>query len=371
MPTRRQVLAGGLALAGAGLMGGRGWLGGLVEPAEAATIPSAPLHETAAARGLFYGAATDFEVLYDQQFATAFWDEVGMLVPENELKWTYTEPAPNVFTFEAADLLVEAAELNGKLLRGVPLVWDQGYPEWFNYYVNGSNASQILQNHIQTVIGHYRGKFHSWDVVSEAMAPNGYAPCPWIDLIGTSYIENSFVWAKEADPEALLCYNDYGVESLATSFREKADQVLWLLTKLVKEGIPIDVFSCEGHMDAVFIETDYTEQHFYDYLRRIEDLGLKIIISELDMSDQHLPYDIPYRDMMVAKGYTRYLTPALAVEAVLGVVTWGLSDRYTWLDEHDPRPDHMPQRPLPLGFSMAREDAWSACSAAFAQATPR
>ncbi|WP_016952919.1 endo-1,4-beta-xylanase [Anabaena sp. PCC 7108] len=342
-------------------------------------IGTTSLKERAAAKGLFYGAAVRINSLSsDKQFIANFVEECAILVPEWDLKWTSLRPNASSFKFTYADSLAKFAQAHGMLLRGHTLVWEQSLPKWFWQDVNSGNVVQILQQHIQTVVGRYAGQIHSWDVVNEAIHINdgrtdGLRNTRWLQLMGPDYINIAFQMAAKADPQALLVYNEYGLDYDSRDDDAKRLAVLRLLEGLKSKGTPIHALGIQAHLkgDSTF----FNPQKFRSFLREVAALGLKIIITELDVLDKNLPEDIKKRDRIVAAAYEEYLTAALQEPAVIGVLTWGLSDRYTWLAEDNSSGKLLPLpfslRPLPLDADYNRKLAWNAIARAFDSAPRR
>ncbi|WP_341531520.1 endo-1,4-beta-xylanase (plasmid) [Nostoc sp. UHCC 0302] len=335
-----------------------------------------PLARRAAAKGLIYGAAVrKYALSSDAQLAARFTRECAMLVPEWELKWNFLRPKPNTFNFAPADWLAAFAQTHRMLFRGHTLVWHEPHalPEWFSI-VNSQNARQILLEHIATVVGHYAGKIHSWDVVNEAISvkdgrSDGLRETPWLKFLGSDYIELAFRAAAKADPKALLVYNDYGLDYDTPEADAKRTAVLKLLKRLKSRGTPIHALGIQAHLSAS--ETRFNPQKLQKFLSDVASLGLKILISELDVKDKELPVNINIRDRLVAATYEDYLSVVLDEPAVTAVITWGLSDRYTWISEFEARPDSLPVRPLPLDADINRKLAWNAIARAFDQAPKR
>ncbi|MBA3921821.1 MAG: endo-1,4-beta-xylanase, partial [Nostocaceae cyanobacterium] len=220
--TRRRTLQLGLAtLAGMSAIGSH-HLANSTPTSDFAVVGPTSLKERASVKGLIYGAAIRHDHLaVDAQLASCVIQECGILVPEWGLKWSTPDkplrPSPDSFDFRAADQSLEFALANGLLFRGHTLVWHESLPDWFSKTVNHQNAREFLATHIQTVVGRYAGKIHSWDVVNEAIEPSdgrsdGLRSSPWLEFLGSDYIDLAFRMASQADPKALLVYNDYGLD---------------------------------------------------------------------------------------------------------------------------------------------------------------
>jgi len=381
---RRAFLLGLSTLAGVGTFMVKGKAGHLnnqfwaisEEERDFRVFDNIPLRDRAAVKGLVYGAAGPHGALSsDVEFAAYFAQECAILVPESVLKWEALRPDPNRFDFTAGDRLAAFARNHGLLYRGHTLVWHRALPQWFEPTVNSRNAEQLLLDHIATVVGHYAGKMHSWDVVNEAVhpqdgRPDGLRNSPWLQLLGPDYIDIAFRAAAEADPQALLVYNDYGLDYDTREEEARRTAVLKLLERLKSKGTPIQALGIQAHLlrnDKPF----FNPAKLSRFLREVASLDLKILITEMDVTDKKLPSDVTRRDRLVAAAYEDYLSVVLQEPAVIAVLTWGLSDRYTWLAQDKPRADRAPVRPLPLDVQLRRKLAWNAIARAFDKAPKR
>ena len=332
-------------------------------------VGKATLRERAAARKLIYGAASDYRYLsVDAQFAAIFARECGLLVPENDLKWNTLRPSPDSFNFVEGDWLAKFARDHKMLFRGHTLVWHQSLPEWFKNTVNRQNALGVMLKHIETVVGHYAGNVHSWDVVNEAVflqdgRSDGLRNTPWLQFLGSDYIDIAFRAAARADPKALLVYNDFGLDYDTRDDEAKRVAVLRLLERLKSQGTPVHALGIQAHLRGD--ESSFNAKKLKTFLRNVAGLGLKILVSELDVTDENLPLDALARDRIIAGAYEDYLSAVLEEPAVIAVLTWGLSDRYTWISEFYPRSDGALVRPLPLDADLKHKLAWNAIARAF------
>lgn len=330
-----------------------------------------PLGQQAQAAGRLYGAAVDVAGISDAAFAAAVATECSLITSENSLKWAALRPAGDRFDFARGDTLLGFAQARGLAFHGHTLVWHSALPSWFSSTVNAANAEQFLIEHIETVVRHYAGSVHSWDVVNEAVdvssgRSDGLRNTPWLQMLGPRYLDLAFATAAAADPGALLCYNEYGLE--LTSSAARRDATLRLLSDLLGRGVPVRALGVQGHVGGSSW-SQFDGAGFAGFLRDVARLGLRILITELDVKDNHLPASIAVRDQGVASVYRDYLAVALAEPAVVAVITWGLSDKYTWIATSAPRSDGLPVRPLPLDAAFARKPAWEAIAAAFSRRT--
>jgi len=332
-------------------------------------IGNKSLKDRAAAKGLIYGAfpqANAWEFSQNPQFNSSIIQECHLLVAG--FYWSQTRPSPSMFNFSNTDYFAKFADANKMLLRGHPLVWHEVLPSWFKEKVSRDNAEQILTDHIQSLVRRYAGRMHSWDVVNEAVnaedgRSDGLRNTPWLEFLGADYIDLAFRVASASDPHALLVYNSDGL--LYDTPEDEANRiaVLKLLEHLKSKGTPIDALGIQSHLRGD--ETRFNPQKMSSFLRDVASLGLKILVTEIDVIDQKLPSDIIVRDRIVAATYEDYLSVVLDQPAVIAVISWGLSDLYTWLAEFAPRPEDAPVRPLLLDRLMQRKLAWNAVARSF------
>lgn len=324
--------------------------------------PEAFLKDYAAQNDLLYGAATQYSILReDTDFARRFVRECAILVPENDFKWEKLRPSSDSFDFTKTDWLESFAQAHNLKLRGHTLVWYKALPDWFAAEVNSTNAAEYLIEHITTVVGRYAGKIHSWDVVNEAIEPkdgraDGLRITPWLEYLGEEYIELAFKTAAAADPQALLTYNDYNLAYDTPQQEARRTATLKLLEKLKVKNIPVGALGMQAHLYAG--SDRFNAGKLQRFMQNVADLGLKIIVSELDVVDRSLEAATIIRDRAIANIYREYLEIVLAQPAVIAVITWGLSDRYTWLKKFRPRRDGAKVRPLPLDSNLQPKLVW-------------
>jgi endo-1,4-beta-xylanase len=327
------------------------------------------LKEIAHRHGFVYGAAaTKTHLSSDPSFAASLTSQSGILVPEVELKWDTLRPTPESFNFQPVDWLHNFADQNHMKFRGHPLVWYQSLPKWFDSHVTHQNAREFMINHISTVCGRYSGKMHSWDVVNEALDPNENRPYglrskPWVNLVGPDYIDDAFRAAAEADPNAMLVWNENHLETREDWAQAKRERMIENLKLRLGRGVPIHAVGLQSHLPGT--SPTFNNPEFVSFLQTVTDLGVKVIVSELDVIDSDLPEDIEARDRAVANVYYDYLSAVLRSSKVPAVLTWGISDRYSWISAYKPRKDNARARPLPLDENLQPSPVWSAMARAF------
>lgn len=335
------------------------------------------LKELAAAKGLIYGAAAKGTELENARFAASMIQNCAMIVPKWEFRWNWLNPTPDEFNFAQTDKMVEWAKIHGMVLRGHTLIYHKSMPEWVKEQVTRQNVEQLFSNYIETVVGHYAGQMHSWDVVNETIFPqqenpNSLRNNKWLQWLGLDFFDLVFRAAASADPQALLVLNEDWLNPDTDEGEAKRIAVLKVLEKLKSQGTPVHALGMQSHIWAKD-QVPLNQQKIRDFVGEVAQLGFKIMITELDVRDRHLPQDITVRDRIVAGVYEDYLSAVLDEPAVIAVNTWGLSDRYTWLAnaKRGARDDGASIRPLPLDAEFERKPAWYAIANAFDNAPQR
>jgi endo-1,4-beta-xylanase len=332
------------------------------------------MRDAAASRGLLAGCAVAVDRLRDDpRYADLVRSQAGIVVAENEFKFGRVHPLPGSYFFDDADYLAEFAASNHMKLRGHNFVWHRSLPAWFESYVTRQNAEKVLVEHIERVGGRYAGRIHSWDVVNEAIEvkdglPGGLRDSVWQRVL-SGYIDTAYRTARRVDPAALLVYNDYGIEAEDPESAKKREAVLQLLRGMKQRGVPVDGLGIQSHIYADPAHV-YGKglQHLIDEARA---MGLQVLLTEMDANDRYLPPDIEVRDAAVARAYGSYLATALANPVVIALLTWGITDRYTWLNGENSRSDKLAERPLPFDRNLNPKPAFTATRQALESAPER
>lgn len=291
---------------------------------------SLTLREAAGQQGLAIGAAVDMPPFRnDPVYRETLVREFNMLVAENAMKFSPLHPAPDQFNFADADTLVNFAQANGMAVRGHTLLWYKSEPSWLvNGNYNRDQMIAILENHIKTVVGRYRGRVAHWDVVNEAIASNGsYRDTLLLRVIGPEYIEMAFRWAHEADPSARLYYNDNS-EDLSP----KSNGIYALMQDLLSKGVPVHGVGLQMHIPLV---RNYNLDNVRANVDRLNALGLDVQITEMDVSINN--YNGTIEQALQAQGqfYSNVMQLCMDAASCSALVTWGVSDRYTWLGSNN------------------------------------
>ena len=279
--------------------------------------------------------------------------QFNTITPENVLKWEHVHPQPDTYTFDLADQYVAFGEQNHMFIVGHNLVWHNQTPDWVFHDDHGNLLTRDLllkrmQDHIHTVVGRYKGRIKSWDVVNEALNEDGtLRQSLWLKIIGEDYIAKAFQYAHEADPQAELTYNDYSIEN-----EPKRNGAIALIKNLQAQGIPVTSVGVQSHISLTWPSIDQEEATTSAFAK----LGVKVVISELDIDvlprtakqgtadlDTNIKLDPklnPYADGLpdsvqqaLAKRYAELFAVYLKHrDAVTRVTFWGVTDGDSWLN---------------------------------------
>ena len=375
--TRRALLLGGGAAA-LGLLGA-GTIRLVTGPSETA----GPTGSCSSPRELIFGSSAATWQLSDAAYRRLFVREAEMLFTEDDLLWYRLRPSPDSeLDFTYADRIINLAERHGMLVFGAHLVWDEGFGEgWTDddlWGMDEPTARRVLFGSVRSLVDRYRGRVEAWSVVNEAVSPEGIdglrTDVPWYQTIGPSYVSDAFRIAHDQDSSALLVLNEFGFETVdqwGDNPTDKRRAVLEVLDALIEDDVPVHALGVQGHLLADDFSQRFDQSAYRDFLAALSERGLEILITELDVLDDGLPADRQIRDRAVADAYQAYLDVVLDEPAVKAVMTFGLSDRYTWLEEDYPRDDGATRRPLPFTADLHPKPAYHALKDSLSQAEPR
>jgi endo-1,4-beta-xylanase len=269
--------------------------------------------------------------------------EFNSLTAEHVMKMSPLHPTENSYKWTDADMIVSFAQDNGMKIRGHTLVWHSQTPSWILLDSVGKTVTKDvllrrLKDYITTVVTRYKGKVYAWDVVNEAIDDDNtktYRQTPWYTICGEEYIAKAFQWAHEADPDALLFYNDYNTESSG-----KRDRIYNMLKKLLDAGVPVHGIGLQGHWSIDWpSETDIRSS-----ITKYSSLGIKVQITELDISAYSSSADFSVRKsgddtftssmelMQIDKYKMIFRVFRENKNVITGVTFWNISDRKSWLD---------------------------------------
>ncbi len=274
------------------------------------------------------------------------------IVAENIMKSGFLQPREGAFNFDLADQFVEFGVENNMQIHGHTLIWHSQAPRWFFIDEEGNEVSpevltERMREHIHTVVGRYKGRVHSWDVVNEAVLDDGaYRNSKFYQILGKDFIKLAFQFAHEADPDAELYYNDFSMAKPG-----KRAGVVKMVKELQDQGIRIDGIGMQGHIGLEHPEIEEFEKSIHAF----SDLGVQVMVTELDLSVLPSPWNRdsganisdnadyeermnPYPDGLpdsveqaFNKRYLEIFNLFLKHEDKISRVTlWGVSDHHSW-----------------------------------------
>lgn len=266
--------------------------------------------------------------------------QYNSLTSENHMKFESIHPEMDRYDFTVADQLVEFAQEHNKLVRGHTLVWHGQNPAWLFKDKNGNQVDRDtllkrMKEHIETVMHRYKDSVYCWDVVNEAVEDSGThilrKKSPWLEIVGPDFLEKAFEYAHEADPDALLFYNDYNESEPA-----KRDKIYELVKGLKDKNVPIHGVGLQAHWNIYGPSIDVIRQAIEKYA----ELGLELHVTELDVSvfefsDRRADLTEPTQEMLdkQAELYDNIFSLFREyAEIVTNVTFWGAADDATWLD---------------------------------------
>ncbi|MDF3144428.1 MULTISPECIES: endo-1,4-beta-xylanase [unclassified Streptomyces] len=303
------------------LLTGVATIGALLLTAPAAHAADTPLRDLAAAKGKVMGTAVTGSKLTGT-YGDLAGREFNALTPGNAMKWGSVEPTRGTFNWAEADQIVAFAEAHGQQVRGHTLVWHSQNPSWLtNGNWTPAELSQLMNDHIATEVGRYKGRLATWDVVNEPFNEDGtYRQTLWYNGLGADYIAQALTAARAADPSAKLYINDYNVEGVGA----KSTALYNLVRSLKERGVPIDGVGLQAHLILGQVPSTMQQN-----IQRFADLGVDVAITELDIRMQ-LPSDSAKLTQQAAD-YKAVMNACLAVSRCAGVTVWGFTDSDSWI----------------------------------------
>lgn len=284
-------------------------------------------------RGVYLGAAALPKLLEKYPvYAETLSSEFDMVVSENSEKWSTIHSNLNEYFFDEADKLVNFASHHKMASRGHVLVYSRKMPDWFNNLKDKKEMEKQIEGHVKTIAGRYKGRVYAWDVINEEFDFDGnHQQSQLYKMLGDSYIEKSFKWAHEADPEAKLFVNEFGIDEM----NSRSDLTYKMIEELLAKKVPLHGIGFQMHRalgtDEWFPGIPNMESVRKNF-ERFEKLGLEIHITEMDIPIQKGTGSYEERLIEQAKVYKEVLEVALSIKAFKALVVWGVSDASNWID---------------------------------------
>ncbi|KAJ4003999.1 NAD(P)H-dependent D-xylose reductase (XR) [Fusarium irregulare] len=298
-----------------------------VEPRQAAGLHNA----MKAAGKKYFGTAVTVRSDSQENAVLNTKGEFGSLTPENAMKWEAIQPNRGQFNWGPADQHANAATSRGMELRCHTLVWHSQLPSWVaNGNWNNQTLQAVMRDHINAVMGRYKGKCTHWDVVNEALNEDGtYRDSVFYRVIGEAFIPIAFRMALAADPTTKLYYNDYNLE-----YGGAKTQGAIRITKLIQSyGLRIDGVGLQAHMTSESTPTQNTptpsRAQLASVLNSFTKLNVDVAYTELDIR-----MNTPANQQKLntnAAAYARMVGSCMDVQRCVGITVWGISDKYSWV----------------------------------------
>lgn len=321
-------------------------------------------------------------------------EQFDQISPENDLKWQIIQPrpGPDGYNFGPADAYVNFGLRNHMFIVGHTLVWHNQTPNWVfeetnpppqttsdnsmgfgfggGFGFSGPRASrdellERMRDHIFTVVGRYKGKIKVWDVVNEAVSDNGtnvLRNSLWLQIIGPDFIAKAFEYAHEADPHAILRYNDYGLENPV-----KRHKLMALIRSLQAQHVPVMAIGSQTHVSVSSPTFEQEDQELAD----LDSLGLPIHITELDVNGARggqrsnsgdvsanasatQGQMVSNADQKLADAYSNLFRAFIKHKSVKVVTFWGVNDGVSWRARGRPLLFDANDQPKPAFYAVMR-----------------
>jgi len=280
-------------------------------------------------------ATSSYQIRNDSVYREVLIREFSSVTAENEMKMAWLQPEEGKYTWENADFIVDWALENGKQVHGHTLIWHQATPDWVEKY-DGDSAKleQIMKDHITNVVNHFKGRVKSWDVINETIENNTgeWRKTIWYNNLGEDYLARAHQYAREADPEVKLFFNEYSLETDTA----KLEGAFRVIDDFILRGVPLDGVGYQFHTQI----GKPPLQRFIELAEMVTERGLLLHISELDISVNGTASTgtgiTTFEEDLAEAQRVRYRNLAQIYQVVpasqrYAITTWGFTDKYTWI----------------------------------------
>ncbi len=303
-------------------------------------LPSPPLKTLAARHGIELGNFAISAYLNDPRYSSILSSQFNVALIDNTPNWYFTDgglhPRPTTYNFATMDKIVTYAQSHHMQIQAHHLVWgeDKWLPDWLkNGHYTAEQLLNILHSHIATVTGRYKGKIQEWSVVNEAFTRQQHVDGLhdwWADNTGsTAYIDQAFMWAHQADPQAKLILNDFDNEH----FNPVSDAMYTYIKEAKARGIPIDGIGMQMHIDATH-PPDMNE--VAQNMQRFGQLGVQVYVTEFDVNMSAVPASDADRDNIEANIYYNMMRACIEAGDCHSFAELGITDKETWYNYMGP-----------------------------------
>ncbi|KAL5522907.1 hypothetical protein ACEPAF_1174 [Sanghuangporus sanghuang] len=283
------------------------------------------------ARPRYFGTAANTTFLYnDQAYTQIISTQFSMMTPENDMKWENIEPQQNVFNFTGGDEIVRFAKSVNARVRGHTFEWGNQLAPWVNDSLTATQLDRALENHIKTVLNHYRGQLYAFDVINEMISDNTpnetFKDNIWTRKFGEIAMPKALQYARETDKNIKIYINDYGTEGI----NSKSDTLYSVVQGFIRDGVPTTIA---------------------ENMQRFADLGLDVAVTEVDINMRGPANETALAQQ--AQDYWTIVNACVSTNRCVGVTTWGVSDDHSWLPNGNVLPWNAQKQPKPAFYAIA------------------
>ncbi|MEO5627992.1 MAG: endo-1,4-beta-xylanase [Candidatus Saccharimonadales bacterium] len=314
-------------------------------PLKSPRLPHPPLKALANQQNIALGNFAIANHLGSKPYTDILTSEFDYALADNTPNWYFTDgglrPSSSTYNFEQMDKVVDFAAANNMPVEAHHFVWgeEKWLPNWLKEgKYNKQQLLDLLHDHISTVGQRYRGKVDTWTVVNEPFTRQQHLfnlRDWWADNTGDQdYIDQSFIWARQADPEATLLLNDFNNESINDTSNLMYDYVKGALAR----GVPIDGIGMQMHLDGGHPPT---KDEVISNMKRFADLGLKIYVTEFDVNMNDVKTNATGKDQIQGNIYYEMMRACIESKVCHHFAYLGITDDETWYNYiglNDPRP---------------------------------
>ncbi|OCB91731.1 hypothetical protein A7U60_g1009 [Sanghuangporus baumii] len=323
------------------------------------------------ARPRYFGTAANTTFLYnDQAYTQIISTQFSMMTPENDsmnfLKWENIEPQQNVFNFTGGDEIVRFAKSVNARVRGHTFEWQvyelldssslskrlimkargNQLAPWVNDSLTATQLDRALENHIKTVLNHYRGQLYAFDVINEMISDNTpnetFKDNIWTRKFGEIAMPKALQYARETDKNIKIYINDYGTEGI----NSKSDTLYSVVQGFIRDGVPVDGIGFQCHFYLGQVPTTIAEN-----MQRFADLGLDVAVTEVDINMRGPENETALAQQ--AQDYWTIVNACVSTNRCVGVTIWGVSDDHSWLPNGNVLPWNAQKQPKPAFYAIA------------------
>lgn len=298
-------------------------------------LPNPSLKALATGKGIQIGSFASLKYLRERAYTDILASEFNYAIIDGEPNWRFEDsalrPSINEFNYTDLDKVFDFAKQNEMPVRVQHLLW--GDAKWLPDWLTQGNFSReqllgIIHNHISTIEARYAGKVREYSVVNEAFSRKlltGGNHDWWGEKLGNEYIDNAFVWARQADPKAVLILNDFGNETEGAISNSMYDYIKDARSR----GIPIDAIGMQMHISGT---NSPSKDKVVANMKRFAGLGIKVYVTEFDVNMHDVKGSDKGKEDQQAQIYTDMLGACLEVgpKVCPNFGFLGLVDRQSW-----------------------------------------